>query len=209
MAEDYGEGSQGSIGECVESRIYQREKREGQNTCEDSGFGPGASVEIVMGSDSDWPCVKPAFDILNEFGVQPGVFVVSAHRTPSKMLAYARAAADRGVRVIIAAAGGAAHLPGMIASCTHLPVVGVPVPLAKLEGMDSLLSIVQMPEGVPVATVGIAAAKNAGLLALRILAISDVNIANKLDLYAKDLYNLVEKKDNGLRKQIFPSSSIN
>lgn len=129
-----------------------------------------ALVGIVMGSDSDWPVMQPAADVLAEFDVAVEVDVVSAHRQPEKMLDYGRTAAGRGLRVIIAGAGGAAHLPGMLAAATTLPVVGVPVPLAYLDGLDSLLSIVQMPAGVPVATVSIAGARNAGLLAVRILA---------------------------------------
>ncbi|MEV7972672.1 5-(carboxyamino)imidazole ribonucleotide mutase [Cellulomonas sp. NPDC089187] len=126
-------------------------------------------VGIVMGSDSDWPVMTDAADALAEFDVPVEVDVVSAHRQPDKMVDYGRAAADRGLRVIIAGAGGAAHLPGMLAAVTPLPVIGVPVPLARLDGLDSLLSIVQMPAGVPVATVSIGGARNAGLLAARIL----------------------------------------
>ena len=127
-------------------------------------------VGIVMGSDSDWPTMQAAADALGEFGVAIEVDVVSAHRMPTEMVEYGRTAAERGLRVIIAGAGGAAHLPGMLAAVTPLPVIGVPVPLAYLDGMDSLLSIVQMPAGVPVATVSIGGARNAGLLAARILA---------------------------------------
>ena len=127
-------------------------------------------VGVVMGSDSDWPVMRPAVEALARFGVPCEVDVVSAHRTPEQMLGYGRDAAGRGLRVIVAGAGGAAHLPGMLASVTPLPVVGVPVPLAHLGGVDSLLSIVQMPAGVPVATVSVAGAHNAGLLAVRILA---------------------------------------
>jgi 5-(carboxyamino)imidazole ribonucleotide mutase len=130
-------------------------------------------VGVVMGSDSDWPVMSGAVDALAEFAVPTEVRVVSAHRTPREMLDYATSAADRGLRVIIAGAGGAAHLPGMIAAATPLPVVGVPVPLAHLSGLDSLLSIVQMPAGVPVATVSVGGARNAGLLAVRILAAGD------------------------------------
>jgi 5-(carboxyamino)imidazole ribonucleotide mutase len=126
-----------------------------------------------MGSDSDWPVMSGAVDALAEFAVPTEVRVVSAHRTPREMLDYATSAADRGLRVIVAGAGGAAHLPGMIAAATPLPVVGVPVPLAHLSGLDSLLSIVQMPAGVPVATVSVGGARNAGLLAVRILAAGD------------------------------------
>lgn len=129
-----------------------------------------AVVGIVMGSDSDWPVMQAAADALTEFGVGIEVDVVSAHRMPTEMIDYGREAAGRGLRVIIAGAGGAAHLPGMLAAVTPLPVIGVPVPLAYLDGMDSLLSIVQMPAGVPVATVSIGGARNAGLLAARILA---------------------------------------
>ncbi len=127
-------------------------------------------VGVVMGSDSDWPVMRPAAEALALFGVPHEVDVVSAHRTPERMLDYGRDAAGRGLRVLVAGAGGAAHLPGMLASVTPLPVVGVPVPLAHLGGMDSLLSIVQMPAGVPVATVSVGGAHNAGLLAVRVLA---------------------------------------
>ena len=130
-------------------------------------------VGIVMGSDSDWPTMCEAANVLDEFGVPYEVGVVSAHRMPHEMLDYGRSAVDRGLRVVIAGAGGAAHLPGMLASLTPLPVIGVPVPLANLDGLDSLLSIVQMPAGVPVATVAIGNARNAGLLAVRVLAASD------------------------------------
>ena len=130
-------------------------------------------VGVIMGSDSDWSVMSDAADALAEFDVAYEIGVYSAHRTPQRMLDYAQQAADRGVEVIIAGAGGAAHLPGMVASATPLPVIGVPVPLAKLDGLDSLLSIVQMPAGVPVATVSIGGARNAGLLAVRILAVSD------------------------------------
>ena len=132
--------------------------------------GAGPLVGIVMGSDSDWPVMQAAADALAEFDVRVEVDVVSAHRQPEKMVAYGRTAAERGLRVIIAGAGGAAHLPGMLAAVTVLPVIGVPVPLAHLDGLDSLLSIVQMPAGVPVATVSVGGARNAGLLAVRILA---------------------------------------
>jgi 5-(carboxyamino)imidazole ribonucleotide mutase len=127
-------------------------------------------VGIVMGSDSDWPVMEAAADALAEFGVPVEVDVVSAHRMPVEMIDYGRTAAERGLRVIVAGAGGAAHLPGMLAAVTPLPVIGVPVPLRHLDGMDSLLSIVQMPAGVPVATVSVGGARNAGLLAARILA---------------------------------------
>jgi 5-(carboxyamino)imidazole ribonucleotide mutase len=130
-------------------------------------------VGVVMGSDSDWPTMKAAADALEEFGVPFEADVVSAHRMPTAMLDYGATAAERGLRVIVAGAGGAAHLPGMLAAVTPLPVIGVPVPLAHLDGLDSLLSIVQMPAGVPVATVAVGNARNAGLLAVRILAAAD------------------------------------
>jgi 5-(carboxyamino)imidazole ribonucleotide mutase len=133
----------------------------------------GQLVSIVMGSDSDWPVMEAAADALEEFGVGYDVDVVSAHRTPFDMLEFGRSAATRGRKVIVAGAGGAAHLPGMLAAVTPLPVIGVPVPLSRLDGLDSLLSIVQMPAGVPVATVAIGNARNAGLLAVRILAVGD------------------------------------
>jgi 5-(carboxyamino)imidazole ribonucleotide mutase len=152
-----------------------------------------------MGSDSDWPTMKSAAEILTEFGIAHEVEVVSAHRTPDKMIAYGRSAASRGLRVIIAGAGGAAHLPGMLASVTTLPVIGVPVALAKLDGLDSLLSIVQMPAGIPVATVSIGGAANAGLLAARILGTSDARVARRLAEYASSLAELVEEKNATLK----------
>ena len=139
-----------------------------------------AQVGIVMGSDSDWPTMKPAADALSGFGVPFEADVVSAHRMPEDMVRYGRGAHTRGLRVIIAGAGGAAHLPGMLAALTPLPVIGVPVPLKNLEGLDSLLSIVQMPSGVPVATVAIGNARNAGLLAVRILASGDGELTAKM-----------------------------
>ena len=138
------------------------------------------SVAIVMGSDSDWPTMQEAATILDELGISYDVDVISAHRTPNEMLAFANGAVGAGYKVIIAGAGGAAHLPGMIAAATTLPVIGVPVALKVLDGMDSLLSIVQMPAGVPVATVGVGNAKNAGLLAARILGSRDASIATKV-----------------------------
>ena len=138
-------------------------------------------VAVVMGSDSDLDCLRPAIETLDRLGVTREVRVVSAHRRPHDMLAYGADAADRGLQVIIAGAGGAAHLPGMLASVTRLPVIGVPVPLRRLDGMDSLLSIVQMPRGVPVATMAIAGAENAALLACRILALADPSLATALD----------------------------
>src|SRR3954468_5343808 len=137
-------------------------------------------VAVVMGSDSDWPVMSGAVEALNEFGIPAEVRVVSAHRTPHDMLAYGRDAAGRGIRVLIAGAGGAAHLPGMLASATPLPVIGVPVPLKHLDGMDSLLSIVQMPAGVPVAAVSVGGARNAGLLAVRMLAAGEGDEALRL-----------------------------
>jgi len=137
-------------------------------------------VGVIMGSDSDWPVLEAAHSVLNEFGIAHEVRVISAHRTPDDMLAYADEAHARGLKVLIAAAGGAAHLPGMIASATSLPVIGVPVNITKLEGLDSFLSIVQMPRGVPVATVGIDNAANAALLAVRILASIDSALGDRL-----------------------------
>ena len=144
-------------------------------------------VGVVMGSDSDLPVMRKATEVLDRFGVTREVRVVSAHRRPHEMLAYATEAADRGLRVLIAGAGGAAHLPGMLAAATTLPVIGVPVPLAKLDGLDSLLSIVQMPTGVPVATVSIGGAANAGLLAVRILGVGDPRLAEALDEYRQEI----------------------
>lgn len=152
-----------------------------------------------MGSDSDWRVMSDASQLLTDFGIPHEVEVVSAHRTPDKLISYGREARARGLRAIIAGAGGAAHLPGMLASVTALPVIGVPVPLATLDGMDSLLSIVQMPAGIPVATVSIAGAKNAGLLAARILGTADAEIANKVEAYAKELEAQVEEKNARLK----------
>ncbi|QEG22854.1 5-(carboxyamino)imidazole ribonucleotide mutase [Mariniblastus fucicola] len=148
---------------------------------------PTVSVAIVMGSQSDWPTMQLAHDILNELGVGSHCEVVSAHRTPKKMFDFAKSAAGRGFKVIIAGAGGAAHLPGMIASLTNLPVLGVPVKSRALQGLDSLLSIVQMPGGVPVGTlaIGESGAKNAGLLAARILALSDPELARRVEAYSE------------------------
>ncbi len=160
------------------------------------------SVAIVMGSDSDWKVMQQAQQILAEFGVECEVEVLSAHRTPEKMISWGKEAASKGVKIIIAGAGGAAHLPGMLASVSSLPVIGVPVSLNKLDGMDSLLSIVQMPAGVPVATVSIDGAKNAGLLALKILGISDAAIQKKLDNYREELQKLVEEKNQNLKSSL-------
>lgn len=151
-------------------------------------------VAVVMGSDSDWPVMKAAADILKEFDVAHEAKVLSAHRTPDDMMQFAKAAASDGYGVIIAGAGGAAHLPGMIASCTTLPVIGVPVRSSSLDGMDSLLSIVQMPKGIPVATVAINNATNAGLLAVRMLSISDKACQAKLANYAQDMANASRRK---------------
>jgi 5-(carboxyamino)imidazole ribonucleotide mutase len=159
-------------------------------------------VGLIMGSDSDWPVMEAAAEALAEFDVPFEVGVVSAHRTPGRMLDYARGAAARDIRVIIAGAGGAAHLPGMVASATPLPVIGVPVPLAKLDGLDSLLSIVQMPAGVPVATVSIGGARNAGLLAVRILATSDVALRKRMESFQDDLEAQVLAKDRALRERL-------
>jgi 5-(carboxyamino)imidazole ribonucleotide mutase len=159
-------------------------------------------VGVIMGSDSDWPVMKAAAGALAEFEVPFEAHVVSAHRTPEKMLEYAHSAADRGLRVIIAGAGGAAHLPGMVAAATPLPVIGVPVPLKYLDGMDSLLSIVQMPAGVPVAAVSIGGARNAGLLAVRILAASDEALRSRMAAYQEDLKRLVAEKDAALQPAI-------
>ncbi|MEV0156699.1 5-(carboxyamino)imidazole ribonucleotide mutase [Micromonospora sp. NPDC050686] len=155
-----------------------------------------------MGSDSDWPTMRAAAGALDEFDVSYEVQVISAHRTPVKMIEYGRAAAGRGLKVIIAGAGGAAALPGMVASVTPLPVIGVPVPLKHLDGMDSLLSIVQMPAGVPVATVSIGNARNAGLLAVRILAAADPELLDRMTAYQADLEELVAEKDAALRASL-------
>ena len=152
-----------------------------------------------MGSDSDWRVMSDASQSLTDFAIPHEVEVVSAHRTPDKLMQYAREARGRGIRVIIAGAGGAAHLPGMLASMTALPVIGVPVPLAYLDGMDSLLSIVQMPAGIPVATVSIAGARNAGILAARILGTSDDDLADRIEAYALDLEAQVEEKNDRLK----------
>ena len=156
-------------------------------------------VGIVMGSDSDWPTMKAAAEALDEFGVGYEADVVSAHRMPEEMLAYGKNAAGRGLSVIIAGAGGAAHLPGMLASVTTLPVVGVPVPLKHLDGMDSLLSIVQMPSGVPVATVSIGNARNAGLLAVRILAASDPVLRQRMVEFQESLAASAREKGKAVR----------
>ncbi len=157
-----------------------------------------ARVAICMGSDSDWPTMQDAVEILTELGISNTPMVLSAHRMPKEMVAFAEGARDQGFEVIIAGAGGAAHLPGMIASLTTLPVIGVPVAVGSLDGMDSLLSIVQMPAGIPVATVAIGNAKNAGLLAARILGVSDSAIAQKLTDYATELNESAKKRGENL-----------
>ena len=173
-------------------------------TANEGSTPTAAPVGIVMGSDSDWPTMKAASEALDELGIESSAEVVSAHRMPEDMIEWAKSAADRGVRVIIAGAGGAAHLPGMIASMTSLPVIGVPVPLKYLDGMDSLLSIVQMPGGVPVATVSIGGAKNAGLLAARILGAGQGTEAealrSRLDDYRGQLRQVALDKGRALQE---------
>jgi 5-(carboxyamino)imidazole ribonucleotide mutase len=158
-------------------------------------------IGIIMGSDSDLPVMKEAADVLSDLGLEYELTVVSAHRTPDRMYEYAKQAKKRGIRVIIAGAGGAAHLPGMVAAITALPVIGVPVKSSKLSGQDSLYSIVQMPPGVPVATVAIDGAKNAGILAAQILAASDEAILAKVQDYKNQLREMVEQKAEQLEKQ--------
>jgi len=160
------------------------------------------SVGVIMGSDSDWPVMSEGVQALRDFDVDYEVRVVSAHRTPREMLDYAASAVDRGLRVIVAGAGGAAHLPGMVAAATPLPVIGVPVPLRHLDGLDSLLSIVQMPSGVPVATVSIAGARNAGLLAVRILAASDGALRERMVAFQADLARMVAAKNDALKGEL-------
>ena len=159
-------------------------------------------VGVVMGSDSDWNVMSDAAQALKEFGIEFEVEVLSAHRTPERMIEWGKAAAGRGIRVVIAGAGGAAHLPGMLASVTTLPVIGVPVPLAKLDGMDSLLSIVQMPAGIPVATVSIGGARNAGILAARIIGSTDAEISKSLAAFGESLKEAVAEKNEKLKSQI-------
>ncbi|MER7128688.1 5-(carboxyamino)imidazole ribonucleotide mutase [Streptosporangium saharense] len=159
------------------------------------------AVGIVMGSDSDWPVMRLAAEALAEFDVAFEADVVSAHRMPEEMIAYGKQAAGRGLKVIIAGAGGAAHLPGMLASVTPLPVIGVPVPLKYLDGMDSLLSIVQMPAGVPVATVAVGGARNAGLLAVRILAASDEALRVRMEGFQESLRDQAHAKGAKLRAE--------
>lgn len=159
-------------------------------------------VGVIMGSDSDWPVMCAATEVLQEFEVPFEVRVVSAHRTPHDMLDYAGAAAGRGLKVVIAGAGGAAHLPGMVASATPLPVIGVPVPLRHLDGMDSLLSIVQMPAGVPVATVSVGGARNAGLLAVRILAAADPDLLQRMTEFQTELADMARAKNASLQQRL-------
>jgi 5-(carboxyamino)imidazole ribonucleotide mutase len=163
-------------------------------------------VSVVMGSDSDWPVMEAAVTALAEFGVPHEADVVSAHRMPRDMINYGSAAEGRGLRVIIAGAGGAAHLPGMLAAVTPLPVIGVPVPLAHLDGMDSLLSVVQMPAGIPVATVAVGGARNAGLLAVRILAVSDEGLRRQLLAFQEDLRVSAQAKGAALQARLRPQA---
>ena len=165
-----------------------------------SSSGP-ARVGIVMGSDSDWPTMRAAAEALDEMGIAHEADVVSAHRMPDEMLAYGREAHGRGIEVVVAGAGGAAHLPGMLAAVTPLPVIGVPVPLKHLDGMDSLLSIVQMPAGVPVATVSIGGARNAGLLAARILAVGDPELTRRILAFQAELADTARAKGANVRGQ--------
>ncbi len=168
-----------------------------------SSVGGGVPlVAVVMGSDSDWPVMEAAAVALDEFGVRYEADVVSAHRMPHEMISYGAAAAGRGLRVIIAGAGGAAHLPGMLAAVTPLPVIGVPVPLQHLDGLDSLLSIVQMPAGVPVATVAVGAARNAGLLAVRILGAGDPALRDRMAGFQQQLRDLAQAKGTALRDRL-------
>lgn len=161
-------------------------------------------VGVVMGSDSDWSVMSAASEVLTEFGVPHEVDVVSAHRMPQAMLEYGRTAEARALRVIIAGAGGAAHLPGMLASVTVLPVIGVPVALTRLDGLDSLLSIVQMPSGVPVATVAVDNSRNAGLLAVRMLGVADEALRRKMAAYQTDLEAIARAKGERIRKEVTP-----
>lgn len=163
---------------------------------------PRPVVGVVMGSDSDWPVMAAAVEALDEFGVPSAADVVSAHRMPADMIGYGQAAAGRGLKVIIAGAGGAAHLPGMLAAVTTLPVIGVPVPLKHLDGLDSLLSIVQMPAGIPVATVAVGGARNAGLLAVRILAVSDPVLAERMAEFQAALRSAAQAKGEALRARL-------
>jgi len=157
-------------------------------------------VSIIMGSDSDLPIMKNAAEVLDKLGVLYELTIVSAHRTPERMFSFAKGAADRGIKVIIAGAGGAAHLPGMVASITHIPVIGVPIKTKALDGIDSLYSIVQMPSGVPVATVGINGGANAGILAAQIISVADENVGKELINYKSNLTKAVEEKAKKLEE---------
>jgi 5-(carboxyamino)imidazole ribonucleotide mutase len=168
----------------------------------------GVLVGLVMGSDSDWPVMEEAAKALEEFGIAYEADVVSAHRMPQEMIAYGQNAAPRGLKAIIAGAGGAAHLPGMLASVTPLPVIGVPVPLKYLDGMDSLLSIAQMPAGVPVATVSIGGARNAGLLAARILAVHDADLQARMREFQDELNAQATEKGKRLRAKVGGTDSF-
>lgn len=172
------------------------------------GAGIGPRVGIVMGSDSDWPVMRAAAEACREFDVEIEADVVSAHRMPHEMLTYGEQAAERGLSVIIAGAGGAAHLPGMLAAVTPLPVIGVPVPLKYLDGMDSLLSIVQMPAGVPVATVAVGNARNAGLLAVRILAASDPALRERMVAFQDSLRETAHAKGEVVRREAQPERRL-
>ncbi len=186
------------------------DRAEDTNVVRPAGEGRGATeskdatvrVGIVMGSDSDWPVMQAAAEALTEFGIGHEVDVVSAHRMPQEMIAYGESAAERGLQAIIAGAGGAAHLPGMLAAVTPVPVIGVPVPLKYLDGMDSLLSIVQMPAGVPVATVSIGGARNAGLLAARIVGASDTSVQQQMVRFQEDLRRQAQAKGAALRAKL-------
>lgn len=167
-----------------------------------STAGSAARVGVIMGSDSDWTALEAAADALTEFSIPYEVGVYSAHRTPQRMLDYAHTAAERGIDAIIAGAGGAAHLPGMVASATVLPVIGVPVPLQNLDGLDSLLSIVQMPAGVPVATVSVGGSRNAGLLAARMLAVGDPELRDRMAGFQSELAQSVLDKDAALQQRL-------
>jgi 5-(carboxyamino)imidazole ribonucleotide mutase len=160
------------------------------------------SVAIVMGSDSDAPVMKQAAEALDEFGIEWEMRVLSAHRTPDDALDYSRSAAGRGIKVVIAGAGGAAHLPGVIAATTTLPVIGVPIALKNFDGLDSLLSIVQMPKGIPVATVAVDGARNAGLLAVRMIAIGDPALTAKIEAFVARMADEVRRKDAALQEEL-------
>ena len=158
-----------------------------------------SDVAIIMGSDSDWPIMEEAAKVLDEFGISYTAQVLSAHRMPTEMVAFAQGAQSAGFKVIIAGAGGAAHLPGMVASLTPLPVIGVPIALKTFDGLDSLLSIVQMPAGIPVATVGVGGAKNAGILATRILGVGDVEISKKVESAMTEMHDEAKAKGENLK----------